>query len=90
MPTSLLNVLSIDLILRQTSPYLSTSALLSLAETNKSYHSLIYNNAEAWHHLDLSRVKSAIIDTSPIDAGGISWRAERMDESTFGTTLLLV
>jgi hypothetical protein len=29
----------------------------------------------------MSKVRSAVIDTSPIDAGGISWRAERMDEA---------
>lgn len=81
MPTSLLDVLSIDLILRQTSPYLSPSSLFSLAATNKSFHSFLFTDSEAWRHLDLSKVKSATIDTSPIDAGGISWRAERMDEA---------
>lgn len=81
MPTSLHNLLSIDLILRQTAPHLSTSALLSLSATNKSFRTLINTNSEAWRYLDLSKVKSARIDTSPIDAGGISWRAERMDEA---------
>ena len=81
MPTSLLDLLSIDLILRQTAPYLSISALLSLSATNKSFRTLINTDAEAWRYLDLSKVKSAKIDTSPIDAGGISWRAERMDEA---------
>jgi hypothetical protein len=77
----LLNLLSIDLVLRQTAPYLTPSALLSLAATNKSFRSLIYTSPGAWRHLDLSKVKSATIDTSPIDTGGISWRAERMDEA---------
>lgn len=81
LPTSLLDLLSIDLILRQTTPYLPISALLTLAATNKSLRNLIYTNSEAWRYLDLSKAKSAIIDTSPIDAGGISWRAERMDEA---------
>ncbi|KAM0703128.1 hypothetical protein Q7P35_009066 [Cladosporium inversicolor] len=81
MPTSLLDLISIDLVLRQTAPYLSIPALLSLLATNKSFRTLINTNAEAWRHLDLSKVKSATIDTSPIDAGGISWRAERMDEA---------
>jgi hypothetical protein len=77
----LLNLLSNDLVLRQTAPYLPPSALLSLSSTNKSFQAFIHTRASAWRHLDLSSVKSAIIDTSPIDAGGISWRAERMDES---------
>lgn len=81
MPTTLLDLISIDIILRQTAPYLPVSALLSLAATNKSFRTHINTGAEAWRHLDLSRVKSANIDTSPIDAGGISWRAERMDEA---------
>ena len=38
LPTSLLDLLSIDLILRQTTPYLPISALLTLAATNKSLH----------------------------------------------------
>jgi hypothetical protein len=79
--TSLFDLLSIDLILRQTTPYLPISALLTLAATNKSLRNLIHTNSEAWRYLDLSKAKSAIIDTSPIDAGGISWRAERMDEA---------
>jgi hypothetical protein len=78
---ALLNLLSNDLVLRQTAPHLPPSALLSLSTTNKSFQALIYTRASAWRHLDLSNVRSAIIDASPIDAGGISWRAERMDES---------
>jgi hypothetical protein len=80
-PTSLFDLLSIDLILRQLSPYLPIPALLKLAATDKSLRNLIYMNSEAWRYLDLSRARSATIDTSPIDAGGISWRAERMDEA---------
>lgn len=79
--TSLLDLLSVSLVLRQTAPYLPISTLLALAATNKTFKSLIESNPEAWRYLDLSKAKSAIIDTSPIDTGGISWRAERMDES---------
>jgi hypothetical protein len=79
--TSLCDILSIDLILRQIAPYLPISALLKLAATEKPLRNLIYTNSEAWRYLDLSRARSATIDTSPIDAGGISWRAERMDEA---------
>jgi hypothetical protein len=81
MPTSLYDLISIDLVLRQTAPYLPTPSLLSLSATNKSFRTQINTNASSWRHLDLSTVKSATIDTSPIDAGGISWRAERMDEA---------
>ena len=81
MPACLLDLLSIDLILRQTAPHLPISALLSLSATNKTFRTLINTNTEAWRYLDLSEVESAKIDTSPIDPGGISWRAERMDEA---------
>jgi hypothetical protein len=80
-PASLFGLLSIDLILRQIAPYLPIASLLKLAATDKSLQNLIYTNSEAWRYLDLSRARSATIDTSPIDAGGISWRAERMDEA---------
>jgi hypothetical protein len=81
MSTSLHDLISIDLILRQTAPYLPISALLSLSATSKAYRTLISTNSEAWRYLNLSTAKSATIDTSPIDTGGISWRAERMDEA---------
>lgn len=79
--TSLLDLLSNDLVLRQTAPYLSVAALLALAGSNKSYRHLLRTNPEAWRHLNLSHVQSAIVDSSPIDVGGVAWRAERMDES---------
>lgn len=79
--SALLDLLSNDLVLRQTAPYLPVAALLALSGTNKSYRDLLRTNPEVWRHLDLSRVQSAIVDSSPIDVGGVSWRAERMDES---------
>ena len=81
IPTSLLDLLSNDLVLRQTAPYLPVAALLALSGTNKSYRDLLRLHSEAWRHIDLSCVQSAIVDSSPIDVGGVSWRAERMDES---------
>lgn len=77
----LLDLLSINLVLRQTAPYLPISSLLALSRVNRAFQALIHTHPEAWRHLDLSRAKSATIDMSPIDAGGISWRAERMDEA---------
>ncbi|KAH0254863.1 hypothetical protein KCU84_g23369, partial [Aureobasidium melanogenum] len=42
----------------------------------------ICESPETFRHLNLTLVKSAtLVDSSPIDKGGISWRAERMDES---------
>lgn len=81
LPIPLVDLLSVSTVLRQTAPYLSIGSLLSLSATNKTLRDLVYSSPEPWRHLDLTRTKSAIIDTSPIDVGGVSWRAERMDES---------
>lgn len=81
LPTTLLDLLSTSLVLRQTAPYLPPSSLLSLSSTSKSFRSLITNSQEACAYLDLRHVRSATLDSSPIDRGGQSFRAERMDES---------
>jgi hypothetical protein len=82
LPTSLADLLSNTLILRQTAPYLPVSALCSLSWTSKALHHAIFQSPEAFRYLDLSTVKSAIIPfDGPLDVGGISFRAERMDES---------
>lgn len=80
-PTSLVNLLSNSLVLRQTAPYLPTASVFALAATSKSLRHLVQDAPEVVRHLDLSTVKSAIVSYEPLDSGGISWRAERMDES---------
>ncbi|OQO07896.1 hypothetical protein B0A48_06688 [Cryoendolithus antarcticus] len=81
LPPTLLDLLSNSLVLGQVSPLLPVSALLFLSRTSKSVRQLIYSSREAWRYLDLSPLKSAQLDASPIDVGGVSWRAERMDEA---------
>jgi hypothetical protein len=82
LPISLADLLSNTLILRQTAPYLPISALRNLSRTSKALHHAIFQSPEAFRYLDLSTVKSAIIPfDGPLDVGGISFRAERMDES---------
>ncbi|KAF2718148.1 hypothetical protein K431DRAFT_140364 [Polychaeton citri CBS 116435] len=79
--TGLLGLLSNSLILRQTAPYLPPIGLLNLAATSKYLRELIYSSPEAWRYLNLTGLRFLSIDSSPLDIGGISWRAERMDES---------
>lgn len=55
--------------------------LLALSATCKLLRALIHGSPEAFRYLNLSSVKSAAIDASPIDKGGVSWRAERLDEA---------
>lgn len=81
LPASLIDLLANSVILRELAPYLSLQSLLRLSQTSKDIREIITTQPEPWRHLDLSGVKSAIIDSSPIDIGGISWRAERMDEA---------
>lgn len=81
LPPTLIDLLSNSLILRQTAPYVPSAGLLALASTSKSLRNITYNTPEAFRYLDLTTIRSAFIDSSPIDVGGVSWRAERMDES---------
>ena len=77
LPTTLIDVIANTIILRQTAPYLPLRSLLALSAVSRTFRDVIISAPEAWRHLDLKEVKSAIIDSSPIDVGGVSWRAER-------------
>ncbi|KAF1959663.1 hypothetical protein CC80DRAFT_307736 [Byssothecium circinans] len=81
LPTTLADLLSNSLVLHQTAPYLPTSALYALAATSKAFHHIVHHSPEILRYLDLSTVRSAIVPHEPLDSGGISWRAERIDES---------
>jgi len=80
-PTTLLDLLSNQLVLRQISPYIPTKDVINLSSANRNLRHLVCNAPEAFQYLDLSPIRSAAIDISPIDSGGTSWRAERMDEA---------
>lgn len=80
LPVTLIDLLSNSLVLRQLSPYVPVGSLISLAGTSKDIRSIINAQPEPWRHLDLTGVKSAMLnfDSGPVDIGGVSWRAERM------------
>ncbi|KAH7088294.1 hypothetical protein FB567DRAFT_441592 [Paraphoma chrysanthemicola] len=81
-PTSLADLLSNTLILRQTAPYLPIRSVCALAKTSRSLRLVIRQSPEAFRFLDLSPIKSAICPIDePLDSGGNNWRQERMDES---------
>ena len=80
LPLSLLDLLSNTLILYHTVPYLPISSLSSLARASRSFHHLIYSTPHVFRYLDLSNVKGASVEFTPIDSGGESWRSQRMDE----------
>ena len=80
----LLSLLSNTIVLLHITPYLPISALLRLARASKSFQSLLFSTTSSvFRHLDLSTAKGISFEpnTLPIDRGGESWRAERMDEA---------
>jgi hypothetical protein len=82
VPTSLVDLLSNTLILRQTAPYLPVSSLCALGTTSRALRHIIRQFPEAFRYLDLSPIKSAICPIDePLDSGGNNWRRERMDEA---------
>jgi hypothetical protein len=81
VPLTLVDLLSNSLILRQTAPYLPVSAIYALSGTSQDLRQTIAYSPEATRYLNLSPIKSATFDSSPIDTGGISWRSQRMDEA---------
>jgi hypothetical protein len=81
LPQGLADLLSNSLVLRQTAPYLPVASIFALAATSNALRHIVYHSPDVFRYLDLSTVKSAIAPYAPLDSGGISWRAERMDES---------
>ncbi|KAK5698044.1 hypothetical protein LTR97_007004 [Elasticomyces elasticus] len=79
LPTTLLDLLSNAIVLRQTAPYIPVSSITALSATCRSFRDIVNSQSDVWRYLDLTKI--AQIDTSPIDVGGVTWRAERMDES---------
>ncbi|KAF1974855.1 hypothetical protein BU23DRAFT_553095 [Bimuria novae-zelandiae CBS 107.79] len=78
---TLADILSNSLVLRQTTPYLPVASIYALAATSKALHHIVNHAPDVFRYLDLSTVQSAIVPYEPLDSGGISWRAERMDEA---------
>jgi len=84
LPLSLLDLLSNIVIFDSILPYLPLSAVFRLSKTSHSFRSLIFYTPSAFRSLDLSKCRGAYVPPNlltPIDGGGHSWRAERMDEN---------
>jgi hypothetical protein len=70
---TLLHLLTNTLIWRQTAPYLPVESLLALSATARTCRTLLCESPETFRHLNLSFVKSAVLnDPSPVDSGGMS------------------
>lgn len=82
LPTTLLDLLINPIISDAILPYLPLSAIVRLSRTGRSYHGWIFNTPNVFRYLDLTKCKGAYTPfVAPIDSGGHSWRAERMDEN---------
>ena len=83
LPTTLLDLLSNSLVLDNTLPSLSLSSLFALSRTSRNFQNLVLRTPSVFRYLDLSRCRGAHVPHSmkPIDSGGNSWRAQRMDEN---------
>jgi hypothetical protein len=83
LPTTLTDLLSNTLVLRQIAPHIPVASIYALAATSKELHGIVHHQAsDVFRYLDLSSVQSAaVVPYEPLDSGGISWRSERMDES---------
>ncbi|KAJ9609717.1 hypothetical protein H2200_006045 [Cladophialophora chaetospira] len=82
LPPSLIDIISNAIILDGTLPYLSLSAIFSLARTSRSLRRLLFNTPSVFRYVDLSKCRGAYVPPlTRIDTGGHSWRAERMDEN---------
>lgn len=78
---ALLSLLSNNLILNHTVPYLSISALLNLSATSRSFRELTLETPSLFRHLDLTEVKTAQFEIDGIDHGGETWRNVQVDEN---------
>lgn len=82
LPTTLLDLLINPIISDAVLPYLPLSAKVRLSRTAKSYHNWVFNTPNVFRYLDLTKCKGAYTPfVAPIDSGGHSWRAERIDEN---------
>ncbi|ERF69602.1 hypothetical protein EPUS_01932 [Endocarpon pusillum Z07020] len=83
LPPTLLELLSNTLVLDATLPYLALPTVLRLSAVSTAFHRLIYETPRVFRFLDLHRCRGAYVPPSvmPVDSGGHSWRAERLDEN---------
>ncbi len=82
-PIGLLELLSNTLVLDATLPYLPLATIFRLSAVSQGFKRLVCETPRVFRFLDLSRCRGAYVAPSvlPIDSGGHSWRAERMDEN---------
>lgn len=82
LPAALLDLFCNPIIADNLLQYLPLSSVLRLSRTARVYRDWILHTPKVFRYLDLSRAKGAYTPfIAPIDNGGHSWRAERMDEN---------
>ena len=82
LPTALVDLLCNPILADNILQYLPLPSILRLSRTARVYHEWVLRTPKVFRYLDLSRAKGAYTPIiAPIDNGGYSWRAERMDEN---------
>jgi len=82
LPTALIDLLCNPIIADKLLQYSRLSSILRLSRTARVYHDWVFHTPKVFQYLDLTRAKGAYTPPiAPIDNGGHSWRAERMDEN---------
>ncbi|KAF2761195.1 hypothetical protein EJ05DRAFT_473737 [Pseudovirgaria hyperparasitica] len=86
LPTTLLDLLSNSLVLRNTTPHLPLASTFALSATCKAFRNLLIDTQtpDAFRYVDLSQVKSADIKvdkTSHIYSGYCNWKTLKRDET---------
>ena len=82
LPSELYTILSNTIINDTVISYLPLPSRLALGRTSKSFKGLIIDSPDTFRSLDLSRCRGAYTRyLGPVDTGGQSFRAERMDEA---------
>lgn len=81
LPITLLDLLSNDIVFRQIAPYIAPSGILNLTASCKALRKHMLALPALFEYLDLTMIKSLATESQPLDKGGQSFRAERMDEA---------
>ena len=82
LPNTLLDLLLNPILSDNLYQYLSRTSIFRLARTNRQYRNIILSTPRLFRFLDLSNCKGAYTPSiAPLDNGGHSWRAERIDDN---------
>lgn len=82
LPPTLLDLLTNPIISDSLYQYLSRATVFRLIRVGRQYRDIILGTPRVFRFLDLANCKGAYLPSiAPLDNGGHSWRAERIDDN---------